>query len=56
MYIEKYRIFSKSLFAVKKLLDRALVTNHSTPVKVEPVLELNTKVVACEILHILTKI
>jgi hypothetical protein len=41
---------------LKKLLDRALVTNLSTPVKVESVLELNTKVVAYEILHMLTKI
>jgi hypothetical protein len=33
-----------------------LVTNLSTPVKVESVLELNTKVEDCEILHMLTKI
>jgi hypothetical protein len=33
-----------------------LVTNLSTPVKVESVLELNTKVEAYEILHMLTKI
>jgi hypothetical protein len=41
---------------LSKLLNTTLVNEFSTPVKVKSVLELNTKVVGYEILHMLTKI
>jgi hypothetical protein len=55
VYIEKYRIFSKPLFAVKTARQR-FGNEPFDPVKVESVLELNTKVMSYEILHMLTKI
>jgi hypothetical protein len=55
MFILRNIVFLVILFAVKTAR-QSFGTNLSTPVKVESVLELNTKVVAYEILHMLTKI